>query len=146
MMRMSSFILFIALTLLSCTPVEPTIEFGKAECAHCRMNVVDRQFGAALVTEKGRQYVFDDVSCMVHFVEKGTVAEGQVKAWYVCDHAKPGTLIDATTALYLHGPAFRSPMRGDVAAFGGEQTRNAAAAQGNAQTMDWKAVRQLLAE
>jgi hypothetical protein len=78
MMRMSSFILFIALTLLSCTPAEPTIEFGKAECAHCRMNVVDRQYGAALVTEKGRQYVFDDVSCMVHFVAKGTVAEGQV--------------------------------------------------------------------
>ncbi len=146
MMRMSSFILFIALTLLSCTPVEPTIEFGKAECAHCRMNVVDRQYGAALVTEKGRQYVFDDVSCMVHFVEKGTVAEGQVKAWFVCDHAKPGTLIDATTALYLHGPAFRSPMRGDVAAFSGEQARKASAEDGNAQAMDWNVVRQLLAK
>lgn len=146
MMRMSSFILFIALTLLSCTPAEPTIEFGKAECAHCRMNVVDRHYGAALVTEKGRQYVFDDVSCMVHFVAKSTVAEGQVKAWYVCDHATPGTLIDATAALYLHGPAFRSPMRGDVAAFGDERSRNAAAAQGNVQMMDWKAVRQLLAE
>jgi copper chaperone NosL len=110
------------------------------------MNVVDRQYGAALVTEKGRQYVFDDVSCMVHFVEKGTVAEGQVKAWYVCDHAKPGTLIDATTALYLHGPAFRSPMRGDVAAFANAAKRAKAAAQGEAEPMDWTTVRLLLAE
>jgi len=146
MMRLGPFTLFIALALLSCAPAEPTIEFGRAECAHCRMNVVDRQFGAALVTEKGRQYVFDDVACMVHFVAKGTVAESQVSAWYVCDHAAPGTLIDATTALYLHGPAFRSPMRGDVAAFAGEQARNTAAAQGAAQMMDWTAVRKLLTE
>jgi copper chaperone NosL len=146
MMRMSSFILFIALSLLACAPAEPTIDFGKAECAHCRMNVVDRQFGAALVTGKGRQYVFDDVSCMVHFVAKGTVAESQVKGWYVCDHAKPGTLIDATTALYLQGPAFRSPMRGDVAAFADGAARSKAAAQGEAKPMDWTTVRQALSE
>ena len=117
---MSSFILFIALiALLSCdTSAQPTIDFGKAECAHCRMNVVDRQFGAALVTEKGRQYVFDDVSCMVHFVAKGTVAEGQVSRLVRVRSCRiPARLIDATTALYLHGPGFRSPMRGDVAAF-----------------------------
>jgi len=145
-MRMNSLILFVALALLSCTPTEPAIEFGKAECAHCRMNVVDKQFGAALVTEKGRQYVFDDVSCMVHFVAKGTVAESQVEAWYVCDHAKPGTLIDATTALYLQGPAFRSPMRGDVAAYANEAERTKGAAQGESKPMDWTSVRQVLAK
>jgi hypothetical protein len=37
-------------------------------------------------------------------------------------------------------------MRGDVAAFAGEQARNTAAAQGDAEAMDWNAVRQLLAE
>jgi copper chaperone NosL len=146
MIRLSSLLPLLVLALFSCGQSEPSIDFGKAECAHCRMNVVDRQYGAALVTEKGRQYVFDDVSCMVHFVEKGTVAEGQVKAWYVCDHAKPGTLIDATTALYLHGPAFRSPMRGDVAAFANAAKRAKAAAQGEAEPMDWTTVRLLLAE
>ena len=146
MMRLTSYILFVALALLSCTPAEPTIEFGKAECAHCRMNVVDRHFGAALVTLKGRQYVFDDVSCMVHFVAKGTVAESQVDTWYVCDHAKPGTLIDATTAFYLHGPAFRSPMRGDVAAFADDAARTKAIGQGEATPMDWAAVRKVVAE
>lgn len=146
MMRMSPLILVIGLMLFSCAPPEPVIDFGKAECAHCRMNVVDRQYGAALVTVKGRQYVFDDVSCMVHFVAKGTVAEAQVAAWYVCDHAAPGTLIDASSALYLHGPAFRSPMRGDVAAFSDEQARKAAAGKGDAEAMDWPAVRRLLTE
>ncbi|MBK8227272.1 MAG: nitrous oxide reductase accessory protein NosL [Flavobacteriales bacterium] len=132
--------------LWSCGQRTPTIDFGKAECAHCRMNVVDRQFGAALVTEKGRQYVFDDVSCMVRFVLNGSVAEDQVKAWYVCDHDRPGTLIDATTARYLHGPAFRSPMRGDIAAFSDESARSAVAPEEGSTTMDWTMTRQRLSE
>ena len=41
---------FLATTLLSCAQDGPSIDFDHAECAHCRMNVVDRQFGAALVT------------------------------------------------------------------------------------------------
>lgn len=146
MMRLSSILPFIVLALLSCGQSAPSIDFGKSECAHCRMNVVDRHFGAVLVTLKGRQYVFDDVSCMVHFVAKGTVAESQVASWYVCDHAKPGKLIDATTALYLHGPAFRSPMRGDVAAFANEDTRQRATVEGKSDPMEWKAARELLAE
>jgi len=132
------------LALAACGQPEPAIDFGKAECAHCRMNVVDKQFGAALITLKGRQYVFDDISCMVKHVEAGTIAEGQVAGWYVCDHSTPGTLIDATEALYLHGPSFRSPMRGDVAAFRSEEQRNRAQVKGSAEEMDWKRVRTLL--
>jgi copper chaperone NosL len=133
-------LLLFAGTLVSCGQKSATIDFGQAECAHCRMNVVDRQFGAALTTVKGRQYVFDDIACMVHFVEKGTVAEDQVAGWYVCDHAKPGTLVDATQAFYLHGTAFRSPMRGDVAAFGDEAARDRARTQGS-EPLDWNGAR-----
>jgi copper chaperone NosL len=146
MIRLSYLLPLLVVALVSCGQSQPSIDFGKAECAHCRMNVVDRQYGAALVTEKGRQYVFDDVSCMLQFVANGTVAESQVQEWYVCDHSEPGTLIDANAALYLHGPAFRSPMRGDMAAFSDEQARSAAAAQGDAWPMDWSAVRRSLTE
>jgi copper chaperone NosL len=73
-------------------------------------------------------------------VEAGTVAEDQVAGWYVCDHSAPGTLIDATQAFYLHGPAFRSPMRGDVAAFGSAEARDRAHA-GGSEPLDWKGAR-----
>ncbi len=137
--------LLLSITLLACGQREVRIDFGKAECAHCRMNVVDRQYGAALTTVKGRQYVFDDIACMVHFVEAGTVAEEQVATWHVCDHAAPGTLIDATTAFYLQGPAFRSPMRGDVAAFTSEAARSSTKAEGS-QALDWNAARKKLTQ
>lgn len=132
------------LALVACGQQEAQIDFGKAECAHCRMNVVDKQFGAALVTVKGRQYVFDDISCMVLHVAKGTIAEDQVASWHVCDHAHPGTLIDATTAHYLHGPSFRSPMRGDVAAFAKEEERSRAQMKDKDVALDWQGVRTLL--
>ncbi len=132
------------LALVACGQQEPSIDFGKSECAHCRMNVVDKQFGAALVTAKGRQYIFDDISCMVLHVAKGTIAEDQVAGWYVCDHSAPGTLIDATAALYLHGPSFRSPMRGDVAAFRNQENRDKAQVKGTDKEMDWARVRELL--
>ncbi len=104
--------------------------------------MVDRQFGAVLITQKGRQYVFDDLSCMINHVEAGTVARSQVAAWYVCDHAHPGVLIDALNAFYLNGPSFRSPMRGDVAAFGTEEIRDQAAHEGDV-SLDWSGVEQL---
>ena len=137
-------LLLLATTIVSCGQQEPQIDFGKAECAHCRMNVVDKKFGAAITTQKGRQYVFDDISCMVLHVEKGTVAEEQVATWSVCDHAEPGKLIDATSAFYLHGPEFRSPMRGDVAAFSTEEEREKAASNTKAEKLDWNAARELL--
>lgn len=136
-------LMLFASTLISCGQNEPTIDFGKAECAHCRMNVVDRQFGAVLTTQKGRHYVFDDISCMVQFVDKGTVAEDQVAGYYVCDHSQPSTLIDATAAFYLHGPAFRSPMRGDVAAFGNSEARDRAKVDG-VEELNWTKVREVV--
>lgn len=139
-------LLLLLMTLWSCGQQPPRIDFGKAECAHCRMNVVDDKFGAAITTVKGRQYVFDDIACMVHFVAKGTVAEDQVAGWYVCDHAHPGALIDATKAHYLHGQSFRSPMRGDVAAFATDGDRDKAAAGQDARPLDWTGARALLEE
>ncbi len=140
MTRIAAALIILSLASVACGRRAPSIDFGKAECAHCRMNVVDRQFAAAVVTTKGRQYVFDDLACMVQHVADGAIAEDQVEAWYVCDHAHPGALIDATSAFYLSGPAFRSPMRGDVAAFAAEADRENARVE-DAVPLDWNGAR-----
>ncbi|MCB0769895.1 MAG: nitrous oxide reductase accessory protein NosL [Flavobacteriales bacterium] len=108
------------------------------------MNVVDRQYGAALTTLKGRQYAFDDVSCMAAHVAAGTIAEDQVAAWYVCDHANPGVLIDATKAYYVKGDGFHSPMRGDAAAFVSAKDRDDAMSARGGEPMDWELLRKVL--
>ena len=138
--------LMLAALLASCGNVDgpPTIEFGKAECAFCRMNVVDEQFASALVTKGGRTYSFDSPECMVQHVADGTIAEDQVRSWWVCDHAHPGDLVDATGALYLRSTTLRSPMNGNVAAFSNSTDRGAAASQHPGDLLDWPAARSAL--
>ncbi|MBK9273690.1 MAG: nitrous oxide reductase accessory protein NosL [Flavobacteriales bacterium] len=134
------------LVLGACAPEAPTIDLGRVECAHCRMNVVDARFAAALITKGGRQYTFDGPECMVPHVSGGAIAASQVKSWYVSDIVRPGRLIDATTAHYAHGDAFRSPMRGDVAAFATAAERDSAIAVSGGEAWDWSTAQQRLAE
>lgn len=135
----------VALLFGSCTSAsDPSIDFGIAECAYCRMNVMDRQFGSAIVTKAGRTYAFDSPECMVQHVAEGRIAEEQVAGWWVCDHAHAGTLIDATTAHYLHSPALQSPMNGNVAAFASDADRESAWKAHAGERLDWPAMRALL--
>lgn len=138
------FLLPFLVSFASCGQSAPHIDYGKAECAHCRMNVMDQRFAAVVITKGGRQYVFDGPECMVPFVVGGSVEESQVEKWYVSDHAHPGTLIDATTAVYVHGPAFRSPMRGDVAGFANTTERDSAQAHEGGDKLDWNQMKILL--
>lgn len=134
------------LLLAACAPESPTIDLGRVECAHCRMNVVDARFAAALITKGGRQYSFDGPECMVPHVAAGAIAEEQVRAWYVSDFVRPGRLIEATAAHYAHGEAYRSPMRGDVAAFASAAERDSAIASSGGEPWDWSTARHRLAE
>ena len=131
--------------ITSCAPSgPPTIELGKTECAHCRMNVTDPHFAAAIVTRHGRTYVYDSPECMIQQVTSGTIAEDQVAQWWVSDDAHPGQMIDARTAFYLHAPGLHSPMNGNVAAFASSEARVAAEAHDGGEELDWSATRDLL--
>ncbi|MGV9013506.1 MAG: nitrous oxide reductase accessory protein NosL [Flavobacteriales bacterium] len=146
---MKNLIIGIAMSLLasSCSVGQPEIHYGHDECAHCRMNVMDKKFAAAISTVKGRSYVFDGPECMVPYVmTDAKVAEADVKTWYVTDFTHPGVLLDATKAYFLHSPKLRSPMNGNVAAFSTEGDRKAAEAEFPGEEMDWAGAKRLLAE
>lgn len=137
----------LAVLASSCSVGQPEIKYGSDECAHCRMNVMDANFGAAIQTVKGRSYVFDAPECMVPFVgHNGHLVEQEVKGWYVADFAHPGTLIDATTAFYLHAPTLNSPMRGNVAAFATAADRKVAEEHFPGEEMDWAAVQKMFTD
>lgn len=133
----------LVLVLTACGPgAAPAIDYGHLECSHCRMTVVDEQFGALLVTTKGRQYAFDAPECMVPFLENGTVSAAEIKGLYVSDYANPGQLLDATTAFYLHSPEIKSPMAGNVAAFATEDARQQAHHTLGGALLTWAEVQQ----
>jgi hypothetical protein len=58
------------LLLPGCDSGPQPINFGKDSCAECNMTIVDKRFGAEFVTGKGKVFKFDDVNCMVEFIER----------------------------------------------------------------------------
>ena len=96
------------------------INFGKDQCAHCRMTVSDARFASQLVTAKGRVYNFDDVQCMVAFVEGGGVAREEVAHYYLPDYTNENKLLSADRLFLLKSESLKSPRRGDIAAFASE--------------------------
>lgn len=108
----------IGLFSFSSCGVEPRpVNFGKDACNHCKMTLMDKHFGAEVVTKKGKVYVFDDVGCLVSWSQTGEVKPDAIALWLVVDYNNPGNLTDATKAAYLQNPMFKSPMASNIAAF-----------------------------
>ena len=116
--RMKQLLLCVFLSLFiisACTSSMRQIEYGKDNCEFCRMTVMDPRFASGILTSKGRVYTFDSEECLANYVkEKGFSEKDQ---YFVSDYTRPGTLIEATGAIYLHSDSIQSPMGGNLGAF-----------------------------
>nr|AWJ66063.1 nitrous-oxide reductase accessory protein [uncultured bacterium] len=113
---LSTAALSLLLIVQSCTPQQSPIEFGKDSCSYCKMSIVDQQYGAEIVTPKGKVFKYDAVECMINAMcDDERVKE--VHASYVVNHDNPKELIDATSSLYLFSKELPSPMGEFLTAF-----------------------------
>lgn len=103
--------------LLSCSTDPEALRYGEDACHTCKMTLVDKKFGAELVTDKGKVYKFDDVNCMLTFYNSGEVDHRAFAHRLVVDFSQPARLIPAADAFYLKSPEIKSPMASHVAAF-----------------------------
>jgi copper chaperone NosL len=107
----------VSLFLISCSTEPQPLIYGTDICHFCKMTLMDKKFGAELVTKKGKVYKFDDMNCFLNFYNSGAEATENFKHTLVIDFLNNGKLIDATSAFYIKSPEIRSPMNGQVAAF-----------------------------
>ncbi|MCU0400581.1 MAG: nitrous oxide reductase accessory protein NosL [Algoriphagus sp.] len=110
-------ILLVTVIFAACSADPRPIAFGQDGCQHCKMTLMDPKFGAELVTEKGKVYVFDDVNCMLQYLDTPEGKDQQYKHILVTDYELPNALIDASNAFYLKGESFQTPMASQVVAF-----------------------------
>lgn len=105
--RRSALAALAGLVVAACTRDEEALDpvWGKEPCAHCKMLVSDKRHAAQIV-EVGERRWFDDVGCMVAWLEAHGGREAPVRAW-VRDAAATGWL-DARAARYASGA--RTPM------------------------------------
>lgn len=104
-------------TLMACTVEPEPIHYGTDACHACKMTLMDKKFGAELVTKKGKVYKFDDVNCMLNFYNSEDASLEEFKYKLVVDFTQPAKLIEAGDAFYLKSPEIKSPMASQVAAF-----------------------------
>ena len=94
-----------ALSAVACKQTDAAAEpvWGKEPCAHCKMLVSDKRYAAQLIDEGGDRRFFDDLGCMVLFMEARKPPE---RAW--ARDSVSGAWVDARTAKYVQGA--RTPM------------------------------------
>ncbi|HEY3387683.1 MAG TPA: hypothetical protein VGK46_14315, partial [Saprospiraceae bacterium] len=73
-MKMISIMLSAAM-IIACSQDPEPLRYGKDTCYTCKMTLMDKKFGAELVTAKGKVYKFDDVNCMVNFINSDYLAD-----------------------------------------------------------------------
>lgn len=110
-------LLVLLTTLVACSADPRPIVLGQDACHHCKMALMDPKFGAELVTEKGKIFIFDDVNCMLGYMDSEEGKTQVFKHTLVMDYLNPGTLIDANFAHYLKSSEFKTPMASEVVAF-----------------------------
>lgn len=96
------------LFIISCTVQPQKMEYGKDACHFCRMNIVDQQHAAQMVSKKGKAFKFDATECMIHYLDEFDVE--QVELLLVADYNNPGKLINATDASFIISENIPSPM------------------------------------
>jgi len=103
--------------LLSCKAEPESLAYGKDGCYTCKMTLMDKKFGAEIVTRKGKVYKFDDINCMLNFYNSGFEPEENILHCLIVDFSNPEKFIDAQQAWYIKSDQIKSPMASSIAAF-----------------------------
>jgi copper chaperone NosL len=110
-------IAFLCLSLVACKVEPEPLQYGKDGCHACKMTLMDKKFGAEILTSKGKIYKFDDVNCMLNFYNSEQVPAEEMQEILIIDFSKPDQMIDARNALYVKSESIKSPMASNIAAF-----------------------------
>ncbi len=111
-------------------PVRRQLTLNSDGCDFCRMTISDGKSAAELITQKGRVYKFDDIGCMLRYIQEQKNTD--VRTSYVSDYSGSNELIDVKAAWYVRHDEFKTPMGGNVAAFASRDAAIAYAAKLNA--------------
>ncbi|MBL7825243.1 MAG: nitrous oxide reductase accessory protein NosL [Saprospiraceae bacterium] len=132
------------LMLWSCSTEPVPINFGKDECAHCKMTLMDKRFGAEIISNKGKAFKFDDLNCLVGYIKEGSIQQQDIGGTYVVDFKKTGGFVSVDKAFFLENQTIKSPMRSDIAGFSSAADRDALKAQiGGGKELTWQEVMNL---
>lgn len=105
------------LSLAACSQDPQPIRYGTDACNHCQMTLMDTRFGCEMVTGKGKVHMFDDVNCLVNYMNQNKVDERTLSHLLFIDFSQPEHFVKVNEACFLKASTVRSPMASQVAVF-----------------------------
>jgi copper chaperone NosL len=127
-------------TMNSCNAKPETLVLGKDNCYLCKMTVTDARFGGEIISTKGRIFKFDDIHCLVSFINSNGIEKNNIKDIYLVDYSDQHELLKAENSFLYHSEQLRSPMNGNIAAFATKEKREAAAASLKGENIEWNSL------
>jgi len=140
-MKKSTLALFVAMSLLftACTIEAEKINYGSDACHFCQMTIVDQQHAAQYVTQKGKQFKYDAIECLLN--ELSETGTDNVKIVLISDYLNPGVMIDATTATYLISEEIKSPMGAFLSGFSKNEQASEFVKSENDKIYTWQTIK-----
>jgi copper chaperone NosL len=129
--------LLAGLIMISCTAKPEPFSYGKDNCYFCKMGIVDAKYGGEVITKKSKVYKFDDLVCMVRFLQSETLKENEIAKKVIINFEKENDFLDVSKAVFWASPELRSPMGSNAAAFATKQAAEKAKAGKEGQIMSW---------
>lgn len=132
-------VIFVSLICVSCTVEESPIVYGKEACVYCKMNIVDNQHSAEIVTKKGKPYKYDAIECMLR--ELNDRDENEIELILISDYSTPGKLVDAKSAAYLISENLQSPMGANLTGFNDRNKAELVLTQKGGELFSWEEIK-----
>ena len=126
---------------MGCSIKESPIVYGKDACNFCKMNIVDKQHAAEIVTTKGKPFKYDAIECMVE--EMKSRNESELSLILITDYSNPGKLVDAKSATYLISEKIPSPMGANLSGFGNKENAKQTAKEKSGKIYSWSELKGL---
>lgn len=130
-------LIILSFVFFSCSSGPQEIRYGKDDCQHCKMTIMDEKFGSEILNTKGKAYKFDDIGCAVQYLNAGNIKKEEIKKIYVVDFLKTKQLIPLEEARFLVSEQIKAPMASKLAAVGKDQDFQQMKDQLNAEEITW---------
>ncbi|WP_088444341.1 nitrous oxide reductase accessory protein NosL [Flavobacterium oreochromis] len=140
MLNYKFLLLFSFALFLSCGSDKPQpIKLNIDQCESCKMTISNPQFSSEIITEKGRCYKFDDIFCLLQYINNTKV---KVKTIYVSDYSNKN-MIPIEEGFFLKHEQFNSPMNGNIACFSDLKETKKYQTELHTDVLNWKQLTQI---
>jgi copper chaperone NosL len=101
------------------------------------MKIMDKRYGAEVITNKGKIYKYDAVECMIN---QDKLKEENISSYHVTDFSLPGDLVNAKKSFYLISENLQSPMGANLTSFKNREEAEKHQKEFSGEVYDWQEV------